>query len=221
LRPFVIDGDMTPPNARIDGDYVGILLAAGIGARFQAEAVGQWPQPPHKLLAELPDGQIVAGASAAGLLAVVPDSLAVITEHPPALDDLLADLGVQTVRIPASPRGMGISLAAAARCLMTRMEQGAPITGCVVALADMPWVRPETIRTLLDQADVDRIVVPVYRGRRGHPVVFGARFLPELADLAGDTGARSLLQRYGVREVECEDPGIMRDVDTPADLTPR
>jgi molybdenum cofactor cytidylyltransferase len=51
-------------------------------------------------------------------------------------------------------------------------------------------------------------------------VAFGARFLPELGALDGDRGARDLLLQHpaAVQELPVDDPGILRDVDRPADL---
>jgi molybdenum cofactor cytidylyltransferase len=90
--------------------------------------------------------------------------------------------------------------------------------GCVVALADMPWVAPATFESVRQAALVHRIAAAAHRGRRGHPVAFAWDLLPELAALDGDEGARSLLRRHGVYEVPCDDPGVLRDVDTVADL---
>jgi molybdenum cofactor cytidylyltransferase len=55
-------------------------------------------------------------------------------------------------------------------------------------------------------------------GRRGNPVGFGRVHLAALLALEGDQGARRLLQTCPVTEVPVEDPGIFRDIDTPADL---
>lgn len=197
--------------------YVGILLAAGAGTRYRAALPPTPDHDIHKLLARLPDGTYVAEASARRLLSAVPKTLAVVFDTPLAVSQILSDLGCDILRAPASPRGMGVSLAAAAQHLLASTD-AASRPGCVVALADMPWVRTQTLHTLLQHAAHDRIVVPTFNGRRGHPVVFGAQFLPELATLQGDTGARALLMRYGADEVACDDPGVIRDIDTPDDL---
>jgi molybdenum cofactor cytidylyltransferase len=55
-------------------------------------------------------------------------------------------------------------------------------------------------------------------GRRGNPVGFGRVHLQALLALQGDRGARGLLQSCPVTEVAVDDPGIFRDIDTPADL---
>ncbi|OZI49910.1 hypothetical protein CAL20_11820 [Bordetella genomosp. 4] len=172
----------------------------------------------HKLLARLPDGRCVGQASAQTLLSVLPETVAVVATDPPELPRLLSESGCDILTVSSAPRGMGISLAAAARRLLGGSHPDGHVPGCVVALADMPWLHAGTIKNLLRHAGYDRIVVPVHRGQRGHPVIFGARFLPELAELNGDTGARALLSRHGALEIDCDDSGILRDVDVPADL---
>src|SRR5690606_38842323 len=113
-----------------------------------------------------PDGRLMAQASAQTLLAVLPDTIAVVAEHPPALSTLLSAMRCGIVTAPNVPRGMGISLATAARHLIERQRTEAAdkrANGCVVALADMPWIRVNTIERLLTHAACDRIVVPVHR----------------------------------------------------------
>jgi len=199
---------------------VGVLLAAGEGLRYRA-ARRALRDAAHKLLARLPDGRAVAQASASTLLEVLPDTMAVVAERPAELPAMLSRLGCSILNVPPAPRGMGVSLAAAARHLLARPAPAGQLPGCAVALADMPWLRPDTLRLLLQHATSDRIVVPVRHGRRGHPVVFGGRYLPELAELDGDTGARALLLRHGALEIECDDDGVLRDIDVPQDLHSR
>mgnify|MGYP006168289067 CR=1 FL=1 len=88
-----------------------------------------------------------------------------------------------------------------------------------IFLADMPQIRRDSLDTLLAQADAERILLPSYRGSRGHPVLFGRRFWPQLAALSGDTGAKSVIQQHpgAVRIVELDDPGLVLDVDTAED----
>jgi molybdenum cofactor cytidylyltransferase len=66
-------------------------------------------------------------------------------------------------------------------------------------------------------------VAPAYQGKRGHPVGFSAKFRSELEQLAGDEGARSILKRHAdqIKLLECNDPGILADIDTPEDLRKR
>ncbi|HNJ82567.1 MAG TPA: nucleotidyltransferase family protein, partial [Piscinibacter sp.] len=57
-----------------------------------------------------------------------------------------------------------------------------------------------------------------HKGVRGHPVGFSAELYSELVTLRGDEGARRLVARYPAIGVEVDDPGVLIDVDTEADL---
>ena len=62
----------------------------------------------------------------------------------------------------------------------------------------------------------------MHRGERGHPVGFAARYRAALMALSGDEGARSVVAANAadVMTIEVDDPGVVRDVDRPADLGP-
>ena len=187
------------------GSIVGILLAAGSARRFGAD----------KLLYPLDDGTPIAVAAAQRLLIACPYSISVLRPEQVELQRLLSNLGIE-VRLDAlAAGGMGNSLAAAVRA-------SREAAGWLVALADMPFIKPSTLRSLVDALDNGAVLAaPVYRGRRGHPVAFGRRFLGELASLQGDTGARQILARDAgsMKVVEVDDPGIQSDIDHPDDLT--
>ena len=87
----------------------------------------------------------------------------------------------------------------------------------------MPFVRSATIAQVADAIrQSTTMAVPLFGGRRGHPVGFGGAYFEALARLTGDEGARSILRDHAeqVRWLACEDPGILKDIDTPADLAP-
>jgi molybdenum cofactor cytidylyltransferase len=93
--------------------------------------------------------------------------------------------------------------------------------GWVIALADMPFLQPATIEAVASRvANSGRIALPAYRGERGHPVGFGSRYRDELLQLGGDAGARALIGRHvdDVEVIDSDDPGVLRDIDTKADL---
>jgi molybdenum cofactor cytidylyltransferase len=93
--------------------------------------------------------------------------------------------------------------------------------GWTIALGDMPFVQPSTICAVAEQlARSGRVVIPAYREERGHPVGFGRRYLDELLKLQGDEGARSVVVRHpaDIDVVGVGDRGILRDIDTAADL---
>lgn len=193
-----------------------ILLAAGCGRRFDSSGLH------NKLLAQLPSGDSVAAASAQHLLAVNPHCLAVLPSELTAfpiqcaqLTQQLHALGCETIQLPPSSTETGM-----AHSLVHGIQQSLVDTDAwMIALADMPAIRPASIHALLQalQAGAD-IAVLVYQGQRGHPVGFSRRHLPELLGLEGDQGARSLLSRFSVTEVVVDDPGILLDIDTATDL---
>jgi len=141
--------------------------------------------------------------------------IAVVRPGDAALAAALGASGATIVRCAKAAEGMGASLACG-------VAASADAGGWVVALADMPWIAPATIRAIANAlADGAAIVAPSYRGQRGHPVGFSREYRDALAELTGDAGARSVLQRNPDRLtwVDVDDPGVLRDVDTRADLT--
>ena len=184
----------------------GVLLAAGSGRRFGSP----------KLLHPLPDGEPLGIASARRLIAVVPRGVAVVRPGDTELADALRELGYRVVENPLSEAGMGDSLALAVR---VSSDAG----GWLVALGDMPWIATTTIRALAERMRQGAsMVAPTYGGRRGHPVGFAAQWGRQLADLSGDRGARRLLKEYShaLELLPTDDPGVLRDVDVPAELAP-
>ncbi|AXE95901.1 nucleotidyltransferase family protein [Paraburkholderia sp. 22099] len=184
----------------------GVLLAAGLGSRFDPDGMH------NKLLARMRDGTPVAHEAAHRLLAVVPRVVAVVRPGSDALARLLNDAGCEVVFAPAAERGMGASLAAG-------IEASDDAEGWIVALADMPRIAVTTIEALARALDGGAsLVAPFYEGQRGHPVGFGVAHRDALLKLDGDAGARSLLMSQHVTRLDVDDPGILRDVDTPEDL---
>ena len=183
---------------------VGVLLAGGASTRFGS----------NKLLHPLPDGAPIAVASLRNLRAAVPRVVAVVRPGADVLAQLLREGGAEVTACDRADDGMGTTLAHAVRA---SRDAG----GWVVALADMPFIRPDTIQRVAARlAAGAALAAPRFAGERGHPVGFAARFGAALAALTGDAGARDLLRaESGALElVDCDDPGVIRDVDTPADL---
>lgn len=114
-------------------------------------------------------------------------------------------------------QGMGNSLAVGARALPPDTD------AVVIGLADMPEVASATIASLVAAwrpLGPRGIVAPLFEGRRGHPVVFGAHHIPALRTLGGDRGARSVLREHAadLALIPVDDPGVLIDLDRPEDL---
>jgi len=182
----------------------GILLAAGTGSRFGS----------NKLLHPLPCGTPIAIAAARTLLGGVDHGIAVVPETNPQLADLLRAAGMEIVYCPNAADGMGASLA----CGVAATPDA---QGWVIALADMPYIQPETVGKVANLLRTGApIAAPSYRGKRGHPVGFGREFYNELIQLTGDRGARQLLSTHAsqLQLIPCKDAGIFADIDQPSDL---
>ncbi len=183
---------------------VGLLLAAGQGRRFGGD----------KLLQPLADGTPVAVAAARALKAACADSIAVLRPEQDALAALLEAEGLRVVRCAAARSGMGYSLAAG-------VAASRDARGWLVALADMPCIRVATLQAVAELIGGGAaLAAPSYAGRRGHPVGFAARWRDALLALEGDEGARAILEqsRFLLHVLETDDPGVLQDVDSPADL---
>lgn len=188
---------------------VGILLSAGFSRRFGSA---------DKLLQLLPDGRPIALASAESLIKAMPISIAVVRSENIVLAELLSNAGLKVVFCNENDQEMADSLSTAIR-FSSSLE--AANDGFVIALADMPYIEPATIKTVATNLSTGAsIVIPTYLGQRGHPVGFSAKFRSELESLQGDEGARSIIKRYPneVELLQCDDAGVLADIDTQADL---
>ena len=187
-------------------EVVGILLAAGSARRFGS----------NKLLHLLLTGVPIALTAARNLKAVLPRCIAVVRPGAVELSGLLEAEGLQVVVCAGADEGMGASLACAAGAAG---EAG----GYMIALADMPYIRASSLQAVRDALmGGAALVAPYFRTRRGHPVGIAGRFGAELRAASGDEGAKKLLDTHAAELVKIPvgDPGVIRDVDTPADLAP-
>lgn len=187
-------------------DIRALLLCGGASVRFGR----------NKLLERIGDrAEPMAIVSARLYVAAIGRVLAVTRTGDRPLRALLESAGCQVMESDRSIEGLGSSLAAG-------VEASADAGGWIVALADMPFIRGETIRAIRSSIDEGAMIAaPVdANGTRGHPVGFAAGLREELLELRGDEGARSVIQRHrdAVRLVRVDDPGICRDIDRPEDL---
>ncbi|WP_075256601.1 nucleotidyltransferase family protein [Herbaspirillum camelliae] len=88
---------------------------------------------------------------------------------------------------------------------------------------DLPLIAANSIRMVASQLNEHVAVVPHWQGQKGHPVGFRHECLSQLRQLCGDAGAASVLaerRKTGeVLDMQLQDEGIVRDIDTVGDLT--
>ena len=91
--------------------------------------------------------------------------------------------------------------------------------GFMLILGDQPLLEKTLIDRLIEvHHSVGGITIPVCDGRRGHPVIFSARYRTELLAI-GDQGAREVVYRHRdeIAEVPVKSLHILTDMDTPED----
>ena len=182
----------------------GLLLAAGSARRFGSD----------KLRHPLPHGVAIAVQAARHLKKELDVVFAVVRPHQEDFLESLKAEGCEIVVCANAADGMGASLACAARA-------AGPRDGYLVALADMPFVRPSSIAAVRDAlAGGAPLAAPYFHARRGHPVGIAGAFYEELLRLNGDVGAKAILEKGKITKIPLGDPGVIRDIDTPADLAP-
>jgi molybdenum cofactor cytidylyltransferase len=144
----------------------------------------------------------------------------VVVVHPSDLElaDLCRAAGAHVVVPQLPPRDMKASVQLGLEFVAATFE---PTAGdaWLVAPGDMPLLSAAAADLVLSahQPDAPRIVVPVHKGRRGHPVLFPWSLAAEVARLGAEEGLARLLQRHAVVEVPSREGAILLDFDTPAD----
>ncbi|HWZ43399.1 MAG TPA: NTP transferase domain-containing protein [Candidatus Saccharimonadales bacterium] len=123
---------------------------------------------------------------------------------------------VKVIVNPNYQEGMGVSLRMGLSAIAPESR------GAMIVLADQPLVRPATLDILIERHRElnPQIVIPVYRGFRGNPVLLDRSVFPELSALTGETGCRAIFGDHteSILMAEVDDVGILLDVDSQYDL---
>lgn len=182
-----------------------LLLAAGRSTRMRGA---------DKLLEEVPGpfGPMPLLQAMARRAAQAGPTRVVLGPGQEARRACLSEVDAEIVEAPEG-EGMAVSIATGVAGL------NGPV---MVVLTDMPEVRASDLHLILtlgQQAPDAILRAAGADGTPGHPVLFPADLLPELAALTGDTGARDVLKRHGARVhlVPLEGSRALVDLDTPED----
>lgn len=185
-----------------------VILAAGAGTRLGGVAKALLVGPHGRTFL----ASIVESARAAGT-----DDMVVVV-GPPFGEVVAAharELGAHVVVNARPERGMASSVA-----LGFAAVEGAPeIDAAWLWPVDHPHVRLTTLRRLISARTHHDAARPLYAGRGGHPPLVARSLFARLAACAElDGGARAVLAAAATRDVEVDDAGCVRDIDTAADL---
>jgi molybdenum cofactor cytidylyltransferase len=177
-----------------------LILAAGSSRRF----------PTNKLLRALPDQRCLLDISYQLASVMTPDVLLVINDDV-RMREYCRSRDYRHVVNPVADTGMASSIV----CALTATAEA---DAWAIFLADMPRIKPATLRALADNWSAHSVTVPTYQHRQGHPVIFPRSWFTTLCALTGDQGARQLLRdNPRVKQVPTEDAGVCFDIDTEAD----
>jgi molybdenum cofactor cytidylyltransferase len=194
-----------PRNAGVT--IAGIILAAGSSSRLGR---------PKQLL-PLAGRPLLAHTVANAIASSLDDVIVVLGHRADEIAAAVGDLGQRTVINPGYASGQSTSLLAGMAALP------ATTVAVLFLLGDQPTVTPEAINTLLDayRAAPAPIMVPVYGGERGNPVLFDRSLFAALWQVGGDEGARAIVRANAdaVRLVPVPGSSPPQDVDTDDDYT--
>ena len=167
--------------------------------------------PRDKLMEPVDGVPLLRDRALAALATGAPVAVALAPDRP-RRREVVEDLALRIIIVPDAADGMGRSLAAGAAAL-----RGAG--GLMVLPGDAPDIGPDQMRLLLDAADREPRAIHrgASEGRPGHPVLFPADLLADLALLRGDEGGRGILGRHADRVRLHDLPGraALSDLDTP------
>ncbi len=179
-----------------------VITAAGLSSRM-GRLKALLPFGNGSMISSCVDNMRAAGA----------EIIVVVTGHRAGeIEAHLSDKGCEFVRNPDyASNQMFDSLSLGLHQLEGRCS------AVLVSPVDVPCVREETIKALL-QSD-GAFTVPVYKGRRGHPVLMRGEIIPRILSHGGEGGLRGAIDALGisVREMECDDEGVSIDADCPED----
>jgi CTP:molybdopterin cytidylyltransferase MocA len=178
-----------------------VVLAAGLSTRMGA----------FKPLLPLGDGTVLESAIATLRDGGVTDVIVVTGHRGDELDPAIARARARRAHNPRFADGMYTSVQAGVAALP------GDIDAFFLLPCDIPRAGAATVRELAlarAEAGDPASLYPTHQGRRGHPPLIAARLIPEIlaADPAG--GLRELLRAHDALEIEVDEPGILRDLDT-------
>jgi len=182
-----------------------------IAALVLAAGASQRAGKVNKLLHSFNGSAMICSVVKSVLESSVLKSIVVTGHQHEEIESSLADHDIDTFNCPNYMDGMAHSIAFG----LSRLEA---FDAVLVCLGDRPHVISEVINRIINATPypADKIVVPVYSGQRGNPVLIGRTFYDSLLSNEGDSGARFLIKQYPeqVLEVEVDSACILQDYDT-------
>lgn len=184
-----------------------VIQAAGKGSRFHSDQ--------YKLLSTVNGVPMIKKTLEPVLEAGFDTIVVVVGSHCDEMTEALHDFPVRIVNNTQWEQGQSTSLAAGMMAIENLSDR------VCLLLGDQPFLQTGTLRSLLCFSDLypNEIIVPIYKGKRGNPIIVPSLFYKKLLELTcGDIGGRKLLETAGFHALDVDDPGILRDIDTVEEL---
>lgn len=143
--------------------------------------------------------------------------LVVTSSHVPELSERVVAAGAEVVVLTEPTADMRSTVERGLDWLESRFNPS-PLNRWLLTPGDHPAIDVTVVQQLLAESSKDAIVIPTCAGRRGHPTRFTWSHVAAIRALPRGDGINAFLRDYpNVVELPVADPGILVDVDTPAD----
>ena len=186
-----------------------VILAAGESRRMGTQ---------NKLLLQI-GSEVLIRKFVKSVCASAADAVLVVLGHEAEkIKAVLQDQALRFVKNTCYEKCMTTSIQSGVNAASRRSE------GFMICLADLPFAETSDFNRLIQaftdfrRTESSLIIVPVFQGQRGNPVLFSAEFRDKLLAHNGE-GCKGIVSKYpkSVREVSMENDNLFRDIDTPED----
>jgi molybdenum cofactor cytidylyltransferase len=178
-----------------------MILAAGESARMGKP----------KLLLPFGNETIIETIIGQVILAKVDKTLVVLGSDREKIEKKIKKFSIRTTVNPHFKKGMLSSVQWGFKALPENTR------AVLVLLGDQPAISTAIIDKIIDAYQKTRkgIVLPVYKGERGHPVLIDLKYKGEVESLSHEIGLRGLVYSHpeDIMEVKVEAPSILQDID--------
>lgn len=182
---------------------IALVMAAGSSRRFGGD----------KRLARLSNGETILSQTVGNIhKAAIEYKIVIPAEDKALFSALYSD--DELILVHNASEGIGRSIAEAVGSIKNTYHY------CLICLADMPYVLPQTYQTIAAAIVHYDAVIPNYESKKGNPVAISSALFESFSLLCGDVGGRHILKSSDINllKLDVSDPGVLRDIDFLSDL---
>ncbi|RLE20986.1 MAG: hypothetical protein DRJ50_09890 [Actinobacteria bacterium] len=192
-------------------NFSAIVLAAGSSTRMGQN---------NKLLEHIENLPILHRVLDATTMSAVQQCVVVTGFEAERVHESIRGYNTEIIFNPEHTQGMSTSLRAGLTSLTLDTD------AALIVLGDMPDIKSDSINQLIQSfnpAQGREICIPVYKGKRGNPVLWSRRFFPDLCSVTGDIGGRCLFEGFSeyIHKCPIADQSIHVDINTTDQLNAR